>query len=358
MKESETNSQISSLGWGFGLCNMNCKHCYNSSNMACDIPRYTFFELKTVADKVCSFINDINFGTGEFSVNPGTVELAEYIADYYPSVDMALTSNGWSIIALQPSKVKRLFHDIDISLDFPSAEHHNQFRRNPKAWQWAMDGLETLRDIRVSHSIVTCVTSKTSEEDILGLLDFAKRFDSAWRINWFRKAGRGRSELKLSAERAWEIINFLSDKVTFQCLDSIFAEPLGLPCTPCPAGHQSARIHQDMSVTAYPFLKGQEWTAGNILEEGTDLQTIYNSPAFSRLRKRDIPECYECQFWQNCRGGCVTRAALHNGGIDKRDDYCPIAANINLDVISLKMQRTKDFLIHEGYLCTTICWPE
>ena len=354
------NIQIRKLGWGFGLCNQHCRHCYNASSLRKSIPRYIFAELKLVADKVCPYIRDINYGTGEFGCNPNTLVLAEYIADEYPQVAQCVTSNGYTIVSLSPQKVKRLFHDVDISIDFPEETRHNEFRGHKKAWEWVNNGIAILQELRVPRTIVTCVTALTREEDIRGLLDMARQFGASWRINWFRSVGRGldaKNELQLTPQRAWEVIRFLSDKVTFQCLDSVFAGPLGLPSIPCPAGHKSARIHQDMSVTAYPFLKGPEWTAGNILEEGVDLQTIYNSPAFQRLRNRIVPECKGCPFQKTCAGGCVTRAALHNGGIDKRDDFCPLAADIRFEDIKLEMKKEGD-LVHDGYLCTTICRPK
>lgn len=355
----ETNlgvSKINKLGWGFGLCNMNCEHCYNSSSMACEIPRYTFSELKFVADKVCPFIKDINFGTGEFAINPGTIELVEYIAEHYSSVNMSVTSNGWSIIAIQPSKIKRLFHDIDISIDFPSESRHNNFRRHKKAWKWAIEALSILQDIRVPHSIVSCITSKITNKDIDGLLRLADRFNATWRLSWFRRVGRGCSNLQLTPKRAWDIIFFLSDKVTFQCLDPIFAAPLNLPSTPCPAGNKSVRIHQDMTITPYPFLRGQQWSVGNILNPDVNLQTIYNSTIFKKFRFRQVPECRGCCFWENCRGGCATRAILHGGGINKRDEYCVVATDVNIDRMQIEFQKI-DNLIHDGYLCTTICRP-
>ncbi|MEK9165927.1 MAG: hypothetical protein AAB525_03695, partial [Patescibacteria group bacterium] len=75
------------------------------------------------------------------------------------------------------------------------------------------------------------------------------------------------------------------------------------------------------------------------------------------LRERQVPECDSCPYWLACRGGCVTRAALHNGGINKRDDYCPVTAGVKFEDINVEFQRIGDF-VHEGYLCTTIVQPK
>lgn len=351
---------IRKVGWGFGLCNMRCKHCYNASSMKASIPRYTVEELRAVANKVCPHIKDVNFGTGELLCNPNALELARYIAGTYGHIDLAVTSNGYTIVGMAPAEVKHLWNDVDISVDFPDEARHNAFRGHPKAWEWAMRALAILKELRMQHTVVMCLTSKTTDEDLLGMLRLASHSDAWLRINWFRQVGRGTADLRIPAQRAWEVVEFLADKVVFSSLDSVFAGPLEVECEPCPAGHRSARIHQDMSVTAYPFLKGPEWTAGNILNPTTGLQDIYDSPAFRRLRARRVPACESCAFVESCAGGCVTRAALHNGGLDQLDDYCPVHNGLIPIVEHLRgrvIVQKQGNLVHDGYLCTTIMRP-
>ncbi|MBU1613616.1 radical SAM protein [Patescibacteria group bacterium] len=114
--ESATQPEIRKLGWGFGRCNQQCKHCYNASKP--QAPEFTFAELKAVADKVGPFVSDINFGTGEFVVNPNTHDLGAYLRDAYPRVNLALTTNGYSVVALRPETIKALFHDVDVIIYF------------------------------------------------------------------------------------------------------------------------------------------------------------------------------------------------------------------------------------------------
>lgn len=350
--------KIKKLGIGcFWKCPFRCKQCYSSASSGKNVSNWTFNELRQVADKFCPYVDDLNYGTGEPIFNGNALPMMDYIADTYPKISQAITTNGYSIIAIAPSTVKMLFHDVDVSVDFATENQHNEMRQHKKAWQWANEALEILACLRVPRSLTTCLTSEHSDNDIANLIEMAKRYKATWRINWFRHAGRGPAYFRLSAQRAWDVIRFLSDKVTFQCLDSIFTGPLGLPSMSCPAGQQSARIHGDMTITAYPFLMGREWSAGNALSPECTLKTIYNSEAFRCLRERQVPECVGCPYWLACRGGCVTRAALHNGGIHKRDDYCPVAAGVQFEDIKVEFQRIGDF-VHEGYLCTTIVQPK
>lgn len=354
------NSKLKKIGWGFGLCNMNCEHCYNRSGSGSSIPRYTLGQLIDVADKICPHIRDINFGSGELACNPNAIELVHYITDKYPHIDLAVTSNGYTIVKMDLIDIKRRLSDVDVSIDFPDAERHNAFRRHPQAWEWAIRALEIMNEVRMQRTVTMCVTSRVSNEDLIGMLKLADRYGACLRLNWYRHTGRGSESLRLSAERAWQIVEFLSDKAVFSCLDSIFAGPLGVRSKPCPGARFSARIHQDMNVTAYPFLQGSRWSAGNILDPAVDLAKVYNSEVFKSLRNRKVPYCNGCKFSSSCAGGCVSRAILHNGGVSEVDDYCPIRYK-QMRVVERAQQKIvvhkHGNLVHEGYLCTTIMKP-
>lgn len=353
--------KIKKIGWGFGLCNMNCTHCYNNSSMGQDIPRYSFKQLVSVATKVCPSVRDINFGTGELFCNPNTMRLIAFIAQNYPHIDMAITSNGYTIVKMKKIDIKRQLNDVDISVDFPDKQRHNEFRGHDKAWFWANRALKILQEIRIQTTITTCVTSQTTDEDLLGLISMANRYGACLRINWYRNTKKETNHLRISAERAWSVIELLADKVIFSSLDSIFAGPLGVKCQSCPAGGFSARIHQDMSVTAYPFLKGEKWSAGNILDPKVNMYTVFNSSVFNKLRSRNVSYCKECPFQKTCNGGCLTRAVLHNKGINDTDDFCPVrykqmdtVNRIKGKIVLIKQGN----LVHDGYLCTTIMKPK
>lgn len=346
---------ITKIGWGFGRCNQHCRHCYNASSWAA--PSHSLKQLVTIADKICPTITDINYGTGEFAVNPNALELARHIDQSYPPLKQALTTNGSSVLYLTDVDLHR-FHDIDISLDFPQAERHCEFRRHPQAWTWAMTALDKLTRLGIARTIVTCVTSLTTDDDIKKLLAIASRYQSYWRLNWFRQVGRGGADLRISAKRAWQIIQNIAREGNFLALDSVFAGPFGLPVPACTAGRATCRIHEDLDTSPYPFLKGSEWSGGNIAKPTVNLKTIYQSPAFTRLRERAPTICQDCSYWPICHGGCATRAILHSS-FDQPDDFCPIIGKVKpnlVDPTGIKLEPATD-LVHNGYLCTTILKP-
>lgn len=347
---------ITKIGWGFGRCNQRCAHCYNASTAMG--PAYPFSVLHAIADRIAPHITDINYGTGEFIMNPNALTVARYIHDRYPHVTQAVTTNGSSVIALNDADLAALFHDVDVSLDFPDPARHIAFRRHPRAWTWAMDALDRLRTLGIPRTIVTCVTARTTDDDVDRLLAIAAHAGALWRVNWFRCVGRGDASLRITATRAWAIIRRIAERAAFVTTDSIFGAVINAPCQPCTAGRTTCRIHEDLRTSPYPFLKGAEWDGGNIGNPSVTLATIADSVPFRRLRARAPDRCRECPLMTRCRGGCATRAILHPNA-DDVDDYCPIVAGLDLDVLRNIPVRTATIrgLVHDGYLCTTIVDP-
>ena len=354
--------KVRSVGWGFGICNMNCKHCYGASGSRA--PEHTLKELQVIADKICSDISDINYGTGEFAFNPNAVALAEYIAERYPRVKQAVTSNGSTPLFINPRLLKKLFHDIDISLDFADPERHKEFRQHPLAWKWVEESLERCRELEIARSVVTCVTSQTTDDVIKELLEFSARYGATWRTNWFRKTGRGKSHLEITARRFWEVVALLAkERVEFVSLsDPLLASILGRPdknsAKGCPCGELSCRIQTDLTVTPCVYLKGRKWSGGSIQEKSLD--EIYESKKFRLIRERFPVACGDCRFGETCRGGCASRAYLGAGGLNNPDSYCPVAAGMDIDELVAGIQAdtlrvaSGTELVHDGYLCTMI----
>ncbi len=357
----QTKSQIKKIGWGFGRCNMNCRHCYNASGkntIAHNLP-----DLKIIADKICSQgITDINFGTGEFFINPNAMATAQYIKEKYPQVKLGLTSNGYSVIAMDKTALKNIFHDVDISVDFPNKERHNDFRRHPLAWDWANRALQICQELDMPRSVVTCVNAETTDADIVGLLQLAKKYQTSLRVNWFRPTGRGEKDLCITAHRYWQIIQLLTKHAIFEGLSDPLLRAFltdAKTADPCACGWTSARIQQDLTVTPCVFLKGEQWGSGHILSDSLD--KIYEHKNFRAVRLRRPNICKTCQHFSTCHGGCASRAFLQAGGLNKPDAYCPLSNSEIKKIIEIVKKNIiveDSDKVHNGYLCTLIIKPK
>lgn len=353
-------NNIQKIGWGFGSCNMNCAHCYNASTR--HQFNYELTDLKKIADKICrQKITDINFGTGELLANPNALKVARYIKEKHPLINLGLTTNGYSAVYMDEKILKKTFHDIDVSIDFPDKRKHNRFRRHPLAWSWANRALAVCRKLDIESSIVTCATSETEDRDILKLLEMAKKYGTSLRINWFRPTGRGKKEFCISPLRFWQIIYLLSQRAIFEGLSDPLLQAFFAPQAKhhCACGWTSARIQQDMTVTPCVFLKGQNWTSGHILKNS--LEKIYKHKNFRAVRQRKPTRCLKCPYYAGCHGGCASRAYLQGGGLDKEDAYCPLKDKRTKKLIEKikKIITVRDSSkVHNGYLCTLIIKPK
>ena len=254
-------NKIESVGWGFGRCNMDCENCYHASCQSSN--EYPLKTLIRIANIICPQIKDINYGTGEFLYNSRALDLAEYVAANYPDVFQAITTNGFSLVAVGEEKIKRLFHDIDVSLDFPDPESHNESRGHTEAWKWAIESLGICKELGIETTIVNCLTSKITDRHILEFLELAAKYNTSFRLSWFRKTGRGKDSLRLSTKRFWEIIRLLSENAIFESLSDpllsgILNEGSDSNCQGCPCGTLSCRIQTNLKVTPCVFLKGKK----------------------------------------------------------------------------------------------------
>ena len=360
---ANTRMGIKKIGWGLGNCNMHCRHCYNASGGA--RINYALADLKIIADKICrQGITDINFGTGEFLLNDNSLQLAQYIKQQYPQVSLGLTTNGYSVINIPPSELKRLFHDIDVSIDFPDQIRHNNFRGHPLAWQWANQSLAICQKLELASSIVTCVTSRTTDEDLIALLKMAKKYRCSLRINWFRPTGRGKKYLCISPWRFWQIINLLTHHAIFEGLSdpllrSFLLDQEAKVGPTCACAWTSARIQADLTVSPCVFLKGEKWSSGQILTD--PLSKIYHHHNFQKVRERQPNLCLKCDHYTACQGGCASRAYLQAGDLNQRDAYCPLNSPRTKRLIAdskKHLQLDNSDKVHNGYLCTLIVRPK
>ena len=353
-----------SVGWGFPDCNMGCKHCYNASRYAG--PHYTFDELKAIADNICPRTSAINFGTGEMVFNPNTMSLLCYIAEKYPEVALAVTSNG-SLVKFCKPETLQLFHDIDFSLDFPDPERHNAFRRHEFAWEMIMESLIACRDLAIPFSIVTCVTGQTSDDDLIRLFGIAKEYGASWRANWFRPTGRGAQcdSMRLSARRVWEILELIVENMYITAMaDPLFDAVIGTGYRKqpgCACGVNSCRIQTTLDVTPCVFLGGGKWSGGKVSEKSLD--EIFNSENFRQFNTRNPIFCQACGLKVACRGGCSSRAILYLDDHNMPDPFCPFFSDVPYEIVEsvkdkVDAPKNDGNLIHANYLCTMIADPK
>ncbi len=348
------------VGWGFTkACNQNCLHCYNASGKKGN-DELSLEEAKKVVLKLKeNNVQTINYGTGECGLIPEFWDIVEFVNS--KGLIQGLTSNGWSVNDKTIDKVKKYMNDIDISIDYGTKEKHNHFRRHPDAWKDAIHALELLNKSEMEFSIVTCIHAKNcSEENISSILALAKKYGCDLRINWFRPTGRGKenSDLKLSVEQFNKALIFLLKNSEIKAVpDSYISAVLGINARKgCPCGSESFRITPTGKVVPCVYFTKE---LDNFKIQKTEFKKVISSEPFKQINNRDLEFCKDCEYLENCKGGCASRAFLEFGSMNDPDAFCYKKAGIKenpfKDVkFSYKPEGIK---VHDNYLCTIILKP-
>ncbi len=346
------------VGWGFTkACNLNCKHCYNSSGGKKGKTELSLEQAKRVIDKLAkNGIQTINYGTGESGLVPEFWDVVKY-ADS-KGIVQGLTTSGWSVNKDSIKLVKKYLNDVDVSIDYPNEKDHNWFRGSSKAWKWAINALELLKEYKIDFSIVVCITSKNcSKSNIKKLLELSKKYGCDLRVNWFRPTGRGKlnKEFKLSVRQVNETFKYLVENSIIKAIpDPYFSAVLGINSRKgCPCGKESFRITPSAIVVPCVYFT-KEMDNLNILE--CDFKDIIKSKPFRDINNRDIEFCQDCEYFESCNGGCASRALLEFGSMNEPDAFCYKKAGIKKNPFrNLKfVYKPEGQKVHENYLCTII----
>src|ERR671935_1762278 len=118
-----------SFALGLGLtnaCNLACAFCYR------DPTRVDRLELEQVQAILAALpLRSVNLGTGENGMHPDFARLLAWLATQ--PVKLTITSNGHSIAWLADEQVRR-FHDVELSLDYPT-EREQDAQRGAGNWR-------------------------------------------------------------------------------------------------------------------------------------------------------------------------------------------------------------------------------
>jgi len=365
-EKSKRNTQMANqnkiwnIGWGLtSRCNSRCMHCYNSSGEA-EVEPISFTEARQIVDKLYeNRVKTINYGTGESGLVEYFWDLVKYV--YQKGILQGLTTNGFSVNKDTISLVKKYLNDVDVSLDYSTKKENNIFRGSEKAWDWAIEACNQLKEHQINFSIVTCLHSQNSgKEEIDRFLEICRYYKCDWRVNWFKPIGRGKvnNMLKLDPIKVHDVFKYIIERTKIVSLsDPYFSALLGIKkMKHAPCGFDSFRITPNTHVVPCVYFS-REFVGLSIVQ--IEFNDVINSNEMQRVQNREIDYCKDCEYLCECGGGCVSRAYLENNAINSVDAFCYKALGIKDNPL-----RDTDYLfceskikVHENYLCTFIVRP-
>ncbi len=369
------------IGWTLGnACPYRCPHCYSAMIRKAD-QDITKEDVDRIINQLVEVdVRTVNLGGNEplFTSGPDPRNtLLPYIIRslHDANIVVGLTTSGITMTYMDkhfPEETD-LLNDCDVSLDSPFADEHNA-NRGANLYSHAMRVLKICRERDIPRTIVMCgMRWNLSEHHLDALVEVAREQETFMRINFMKPTEPSHMTMVPTPEQFYSTSKYLYE----HCDVIELGEPMGsamanLTSRGCPCGSASFRIHSktwDGRVPLSPCVYAHAFKGDyDLLVD--DLKDIIRSPEFEAFRQRrrspeSIGECSGCQFLQNCRGGCASRAYLwrgFEGGTepfkDIRDPYCLRDFGDKGMSVAPQMIHQDDVLVHRDYLCTIICEPK
>lgn len=327
LKNNEHYPFVETIGIGLtNLCNLNCDHCY-SRKMA--ESSFCLDDAKKIISLFPS-LESVNFGTGESILNDQFEEITDFF--HSKNVKLALTSNGLTVNKMHEKTLLK-FDDIDISIDFPERELHDQWRKKKGLFDDALKAIGRCKKFNINVSIASVLMSNNYAHfsQFKLLLD---KYDINLRINIYKPVKK--NEFSPSYEEFWKAIKLLSENFeVVSCSEPILSLFWDESSGGSKCGN-SMRIHPDGEISSCVYVRNND-----------------THEQFNR-GKQKLPEfCIDCKFSDKCRGGCYGRRITENRE-SLPDSYCPFFNKMELPKITFKKSKKRKELIHSNYLCTII----
>lgn len=300
-------------------CNFKCKHCYNESrNITSQISLDT---LKKVKDdlKCIAGIELIEFSGGEFFLHKDWTQILELFKEF----SVQITTNG-SLLTEDILRILKHYRvKLAISLDGLSPE--DNYLREPKMYEKVMRGIEnTIRHYEVSLVTLHCTINNYNYDNLDTLAEYCHANDLKLNFGCLCKMGIG--QLLGSSDipdgntiyHSYKNIIEISNKYNL----NISLPPLGVSskCTLLTYSKISPRISADGEVYPCSSMTDYSFSIGNIYRESLSDMLLKNNIKLkniielllSRSKYMSISVCKNCNYVNDCGGGCVAYALSEN----------------------------------------------
>jgi radical SAM protein with 4Fe4S-binding SPASM domain len=320
-------------------CPGRCIHCYTDSDCK------QADELDTNETK--QFINELSeLGVCRVSIDGGEPLCRNDIFDVIEhmkerEMDVSMTTNAWLVNEEKAMQLSKLgLKTLTVSFDGGTRETF-EYIRGVGSFERTIKGARLLRDYSEGRLALRLTLMKPNKEEIPQIIEIAENlgYDTV-KINPIRLVGRAEQyrELEITREDFIETVeNGLRLRETTDVELVLPLSPiifgskthinLGEPVEDfylgfgCVGGLTTCYVSPRGDVTPCCFL-GEEFVSGNLHDDSFKEIWDYGE---GFKRKRSIEghlKCYECDGYENCEGGCRTRAIYTFGNINAIDPYC------------------------------------
>ncbi len=335
-------------------CNLFCTHCRASSAQGCYTDELSTEECCHLIDQILEVGRPIIILTGgEPLVREDVLPIAKYAVTKRLRVVMG--TNGTLVTEEMATKLRDIpLSRIGVSLDFPVAGLHDDFRGQVGAFEAAMAGLVNARgagiEVQINSTITKLNVSYLNELLALALKVGAIAFHPFLLVPTGR--GKGLESVELSPQQYEETLNWVYDRQV-ELGNRIFFKPTDAPHylrvmeqrqkqagkTNSAMKSESITLHNPVHSVNRGCLAGigfcfishrgrvqgcgyLDVEAGNIRKQPFS-QIWVDSPLFRSLRELSNikGKCGVCEYKKIC-GGCRARAYEATGDYLEAEPYC------------------------------------
>ncbi len=342
-------------------CNFNCLHCYENAGIKGTDEATPEMIMQGIERLARAGVTSIAFSGGEPTLLPNMTDYIRRVSELgmYP----AMATNGW---VLSNEKTARKYKEaglqfVQISLDGPTPEVHDSFRRVNGAWERAVKAISNCVKEGMFVEVSTTVT-KYNIKDMPKMIELARNLGARWLMAYnFIPTGRGREIVMedLEPKERFDLLSMMYENTGQGGLELLSTAPqyamvaqivetqkkIGKNVIPthfqnpqytnpklqqladfiggCGAGRFYMSIEPNGDI--YPcvfFPHEDEVKVGNLYKDDFDKVWV-NSQLLKDLRNKDDLEgaCGSCSYKYTC-GGCRARAYNYYHDIKAPDPGC------------------------------------
>lgn len=317
-------------------CNAGCRFCYTDSTSNTEQPRLGIEKWKSITDELARIrVFHMALGGGESFEESWFIDLANYVQE--KKIVPNLTTNGFLITPAVAYQCRKIFGQINISLDGPQ-EIHNKYRGN-KGFEAAFNGLKLLLEAGCKAGI-NCVVHRFNFEHLESLIALASKVGvNQVELLRFKPAGRGAEVFKeydLTSEQAVNLYHVIRNLI------KKYRITIRLDCsfTPMICWHNPDKKRMDkfgiagclggdmlMGIRSNGKVCGCSFTPSEDLDP-MDINKWWAAPStFAEFRKLirnySYEPCCKCRYLDLCHGGCHAVSLHESGNFDLPDPGCP-----------------------------------
>jgi AdoMet-dependent heme synthase len=326
-------------------CNLACVHCRAGACRESDPDQLTTEEGRKLIDGIAKVAKPILIMTGgEPLLRADFFELAQYATD--KGLRPVVATNG---VLVTPDMAKRIAEvgipRASISLDGPTAEEHDRFRKVPGAFDASLSGVANLQAHGVSVQINTTLTRR-NRNHLAGMMRLAEKIGAlAFHVFLLVPTGRARDmageemnpeEYEETLLEFYELGKTTKMETKATCAPQYYrilrqqAKAEGIEVTEQTFG-LNARTRGCLGGLSFVFVshKGElqpcgyfDVQAGSVRDR--EFEDIWNNAdLFKNLRNFSQLQgkCGRCDYVRFC-GGCRARAYEHTGDYMAQEPYC------------------------------------